>query len=59
VLKIDDGIIVKCCKEFEEHFRDIQMKEDRNFAITNVYYDGQSQVNIALISKVIKSGDSF
>lgn len=38
---------------------DLKAPEDRNFAITNVYYDGHSQVNIALISKVIKSGDSF
>jgi len=38
---------------------DLKAPEDRNFSITNVYYDGQSQVNIASISKVIKSGDSF
>ncbi|MEA2110804.1 MAG: helix-turn-helix domain-containing protein [Campylobacterota bacterium] len=54
-------------KHFEEHFYDVQTKDDRNLAIVNAYLDGYSQVDIAkylnvsksLISKVIKSGDSL
>ena len=67
VLKSSDGIIIKRSKKFEEHFIDIETKTDRNFAIINAYLDGYSQVDIAsylkvsksLISKVLKSGDSF
>lgn len=65
VLKSSDGIIIKQSKKFEEHFREVATKNDRNFAIVNAYLDGYSQVTIAshlkvsksLISKVIKSGD--
>ena len=67
VVKSTYGVVIKRSKEFEEHFLDVQTKEDRNFAILNAYLDGYSQVDIAfylklsksLISKVIKSGDSF
>lgn len=66
VVKGCEGIVIKRSKEFEEHFLDLQNKEDRNFAIINAYLDGYSQVDIAsrlklstsLISKVVKSGDS-
>lgn len=58
---------MKRSKKFEEHFMDVETKVDRNFAIQNAYLDGYSQVDTAsylkvsksLISKVIKSGDSF
>lgn len=67
VLKSSDGIIMKRIKKFEEHFMDVATKSERNFAIVNAYLDGYSQVAIAshlkvsksLISKVVKSGDSF
>ncbi len=67
VLKSSGGIIVKCSKEFKEHFADIDTKSERNAAIINAYLDGYSQVAIAkylkvsksLISKVVKSGDSL
>ncbi len=67
VLKSNTGIVVKQVKKIEEHFIDVQNKEDRNFAILNAYYDGYTQVDIAsylklsksLISKVVKSGDSL
>ena len=66
VVKSAVGIVLKRSKEFEEHFIDVQTKEDRNFAILNAYLDGYAQVDIAsylklsksLISKVVKSGDS-
>jgi molybdopterin-guanine dinucleotide biosynthesis protein A len=54
VVKSVDGVILKRSKEFEEHFMDIQTKEDRNFAILNAYLE----VSKSLISKVVKSGDS-
>ena len=67
VLKSKSGIVMQQSKKFEEHFCDIQTKEDRNLAILNAYSDGYTQVSIAshlnlsksLISKVIKSGDSL
>jgi len=67
VLKSKSGIVVKQSKKIEEHFCDIQTKEDRNLAILNAYSDGYTQVSISshlnlsksLISKVIKSGDSL
>jgi hypothetical protein len=54
-------------KQFQEHFYDVYTKIDRNLAILNAHQDGYSQANIAtylnvsksLISKVVKSGDSF
>ncbi len=67
VLKSNDGIIVKCSKEFKEHFAGVGTKSERNSAIINAYLDGYSQVAIAkylkvsksLISKVMKNGDSL
>lgn len=67
VLKSSDGITMRRSKKFEEHFADVETKNDRNFAIQNAYLDGYSQVDIALylkvskslISKVVKSGDSL
>ena len=67
VVKSAVGIVLKRSKEFEEHFIDVQTKEDRNFAILNAYLDGYTQVDMAsylklsksLISKVVKSGDSL
>ena len=67
VIKSDTGISMKRSKQFEEHFNDVQTKEDRNLAILNAYLDGYTQVDIAkylnvsksLISKVINSGDSL
>jgi len=67
VIKSDTGISIRYSKHFEEHFFDCKTRADRNLAIINAYLDGYSQVNIAkylnvsksLISKVIKSGDSF
>jgi REP element-mobilizing transposase RayT len=67
VVKSDTGIFMKRSKQFEEHFYDVQTKDDRNIAILNAYSDGYTQVDIArylnvsksLISKVINSGDSL
>ena len=67
VVKSDTGISMKRSKQFEEHFYDVQTKDDRNIAMLNAYLDGYTQVDIArylnvsksLISKVIGSGDSF
>ena len=67
ILKSNDGIILKCSRKFEEHFSDIETRNERNLAILNAYLDGYTQVDIAsylkvsksLISKVVKSGDSF
>ncbi len=67
VVKSDTGISMKRSKQFEEHFYDVQTKDDRNIAILNAYLDGYTQVDIArylnvsksLISKVINSGDSL
>ncbi|WP_349636693.1 helix-turn-helix domain-containing protein [Sulfurimonas sp. CVO] len=64
----EDGILhVRQEKQFQEHFYDVCTKIDRNLAILNAYQDGYSQASIAtylnvsksLISKVVKSGDSF
>jgi len=65
--KSEQGITMRRSKMFEEHFYDVTTKLDRNLAILNAYLDGYTQVDIAnylkvsksLISKVIKSGDSF
>ena len=67
ILKKNNSIKISQSKQFEEHFYDISTKQDRNIAIINAYLDGYSQVSIAfylnlsksLISKVVKSGDSF
>lgn len=67
IVKQKNGIKISQSKQFEEHFYDITTKQDRNIAIINAYLDGYSQANIAfylnlsksLISKVVKSGDSF
>ena len=67
ILKEDGILHVKQEKKFEEHFYDTSTKLDRNLAILNAHQDGHSQVSIAsylnvsksLISKVVKSGDSF
>ena len=67
VVKQNGGITISQSKQFEEHFYDISTKQDRNIAIINAYLDGYSQASIAvylslsksLISKVVKSGDSF
>ncbi len=64
--KTGEGFKVSCSIAFEEHFYDVQSKEQRNIAIINAYLDGYTQADIArylnlsksLISKVIKSGDS-
>ena len=65
--QIIEHYLLKCSKKFEEHFADIETKNERNLAILNAYLDGYTQVDIAsylkvsksLISKVVKSGDSF
>ena len=65
IKKTEDGIKISPSKEFEEHFADIQNREDRNLAIINAYLDGYAQSGIArhlnisksLVLKVIKSGD--
>ena len=67
ILKEDGILHVKQEKQFQEHFYDVCTKVDRNLAILNAHQDGYSQANIAtylnvstsLISKVVKSGDSF
>jgi hypothetical protein len=67
ILKEDGILHVKQEKQFQEHFYDVCTKIDRNLAILNAYQDGYSQAKIAtylnvsksLISKVVKSGDSF
>jgi len=67
VEKSKQGTTVRRSKIFEEHFYEVTTKSDRNLAIINAYLDGYTQVDIAnylnvsksLISKVIKSGDSF
>jgi REP element-mobilizing transposase RayT len=67
IVKHNDGIKISQSKQFEEHFYDALTKQERNIAIVNAYLDGYSQASIAvylnlsksLISKVIKSGDSF
>ena len=67
IVKQNDGIKISQSKMFEEHFHDISTKEDRNLAIIDANLDGYSQASIALylnlskslISKVVKSGDSF
>jgi len=66
ILKSAEGIVVRQTKEFNEHFSDIKIKEDRNMAILNAYLDGYTQVKIAeylklstsLISKIVKDGYS-
>ena len=65
IKKTEDGIKISQSKEFEEHFRNIQNREDRNLAIINAYFDGYTQSSISrylnvsksLVSKVIKGGD--
>ncbi len=67
ILKEDGILHVKQEKQFQEHFYDVFTKVDRNLAILNAHQDDYSQANIAtylnvstsLISKVVKSGDSF
>ncbi|WP_310442516.1 transposase [Sulfurimonas sp.] len=65
---IEDAILhIKQEKQFEEHFYEVCTKANRNLAILNAYQDGYPQASIAsylnvsksLISKVVKSGDSF
>jgi REP element-mobilizing transposase RayT len=64
--KTGEGLKVNRAIAFEEHFYDVQSKQERNAAIVNAYLDGYTQADIArylnlsksLISKVIKSGDS-
>ncbi len=65
IKRTGDGIKISQSKKFEEHFTNIQDKEDRNLSIINAYSDGYTQSSIAqylnvsksLVSKVIKSGD--
>jgi len=60
-------LTVSRSKHFQEHFDSIQTRQDRDLSIINAYMDGYTQVEVAqylgvsksLISKVIKSGDSF
>ena len=67
IVKQDNGIKISQSKQFKEHFYDVETKRDRNLAIINAYFDGYSQASIAtylnlsksLISKIVKSGDSF
>jgi|GEM_PF-5593446 len=67
IVKVNNSIKISQSKQFEEHFYNISTKQDRNIAIMNAYLDGYSQASIAiylklsksLISKVVKSGDSF
>jgi REP element-mobilizing transposase RayT len=67
IIKQENGIKISQSKQFEEHFYDVATKQDRNMAIINAHLDGYSQASIAtylnlsksLISKVVKSGDSF
>jgi len=67
IVKVNNSIKISQSKQFEEHFYNISTKQDRNIAIMNAHLDGYSQASIAsylnlsksLISKVVKSGDSF
>ncbi len=67
VQRIEEKIIIKEPRKIELFFININTKEDRNKAILEAYYNGHMQVNIAeylnvsksLVSKIIKSGDSF
>ena len=53
-------------KTLNEHFKDVDSKEQRNNSIFNSFYDGYTQVEIgnylnlskSSISKILKSGDS-
>jgi REP element-mobilizing transposase RayT len=63
VEKSDKGIVIKQSIPLEQHFEEVETKEDRNLAIVNAYLDGYLQVEIAnylslsraLVSSVIKS----
>ena len=53
--KTDDGMKISCSQQFEEHFYDVQSKQDRNLAIINTYLDGYTQAAIAEYLGVSKS----
>ncbi len=55
IKKMDDGIKISQSKKFEEHFVNIQNREDRNLSIINAYSDGYTQSSIAKYLNVSKS----
>jgi len=54
VVKSDTNISMRRSRHLEEHFYDVQTKDDRDLTILNAYLDGHTQVDIAKCLDVFK-----